>query len=190
MVTLPRTSGGNAPLTYSLMPALPARLTFNAKTRAITGAPTTALAATRFIYRVRDTDGDTRQLTFNITVNEATGDGGGSQQPTQPVGGSNDEDDGDHRPSAIRPVPPTGQAKATRARCGGATTAASSSRTSSPTLTMTGGGPFAAPIATVIRRFGPTRPTAEDTVASMDFSMGNLCSRVVRSPCEVQDRAP
>ena len=97
-VTLPAARGGNAPLTYSLMPALPPGLTFNAKTHAITGAPTAALAATRFIYRVRDIDGDTRQLTFNITVNEATGAGGGSQQPTQPVGGSSDDDDHDDRP--------------------------------------------------------------------------------------------
>ena len=67
-VTLPAASGGNAPLTYSLTPDLPAGLTFNAKTRAITGAPMAAQDSTEYTYTATDADGDTATLTFTITV--------------------------------------------------------------------------------------------------------------------------
>jgi len=38
--TLPEATGGNAPLTYALTPALPAGLSFNDETRVISGTPT------------------------------------------------------------------------------------------------------------------------------------------------------
>ena len=40
-ITLPAASGGNAPITYTLTPALPDGLTFDAATRVLSGTPTT-----------------------------------------------------------------------------------------------------------------------------------------------------
>ncbi len=67
-VTLPTAAGGNASLTYSIIPALPTGLDFNASIREISGTPTTAMSRTIYIYTVTDYDGDTAELTFNITV--------------------------------------------------------------------------------------------------------------------------
>ena len=71
-VTLPAATGGNKPLTYSLTPALPAGMSFNAGTRVLSGAPTVLKATTIYTYTVTDSDttnrdSDTR--TFSITVN-------------------------------------------------------------------------------------------------------------------------
>ena len=65
---LPAASGGNAPLTYSLTPAVPTGLTFNATARTLTGTPTAAFSKTSFTYTVTDGDGDTATLTFDIEV--------------------------------------------------------------------------------------------------------------------------
>ena len=70
-VTLPASTGGDAPLTYSLSPNLPAGLSFNAAARAITGTPT-ATASDTYTYSVTDNDGDRASLTFRITVEAAT----------------------------------------------------------------------------------------------------------------------
>ena len=67
-VTLPSASSGDSPLAYSLSPALPKGLSFNASTRTIAGTPTASQAARRYTYSVRDTDGDRATLTFSITV--------------------------------------------------------------------------------------------------------------------------
>ena len=67
-LTLPQATGGNEPLGYSLMPALPSGLAFDAATRVISGTPTDTLEATEFTYTVRDADGDTGTLTFTMTV--------------------------------------------------------------------------------------------------------------------------
>ncbi len=67
-VTLPAATGGNAPLTYSITPRLPAGLDFNASAREISGTPTTAASRTVYTYTVTDEDGDTTDLTFGITV--------------------------------------------------------------------------------------------------------------------------
>ena len=67
---LPVATNGNAPLTYSLAPALPTGLTFNASTRQITGTPTVSLSATTYTYTVTDTDGDTASLTFDLSVRD------------------------------------------------------------------------------------------------------------------------
>ena len=64
---LPAASGGNAPLAYSVT-ALPAGLQFSASNRQITGTPTT-VGSTIVTYTVRDTDGDTANLSFTIRVN-------------------------------------------------------------------------------------------------------------------------
>ena len=76
-LTLPAATGGNAPITYTLAPALPAGLTFGATARTITGAPTGTLEQTTFTYTASDSDPDTRAVdmatrTFRITVEADT----------------------------------------------------------------------------------------------------------------------
>ena len=53
-LTLPEVTGGTPPLTYSVTPALPAGLTFDAATRTISGTPLAASPATEYIYTVTD----------------------------------------------------------------------------------------------------------------------------------------
>ncbi|MXY99207.1 hypothetical protein F4Y93_00660, partial [Candidatus Poribacteria bacterium] len=70
-VTLPPATGGDGTLTYTLTPALPVGLSFNASTRTITGTPTSASASTQYTYTVTDSDAtnpDSDFLTFDITV--------------------------------------------------------------------------------------------------------------------------
>ena len=62
-IVLPAASGGTAPLTYSLSPALPAGLTFDAATRTIAGTPTTA-AETAYTYTVTDANGASASLSL------------------------------------------------------------------------------------------------------------------------------
>ncbi len=89
-LTLPGGSGGNTlrtsdflaflvPLTYTLTPALPAGLTFDADARTISGTPTAAAAEAQYTYRVADGDSNTLSsdestLTFTITVTCASGE--------------------------------------------------------------------------------------------------------------------
>ena len=69
-VTLPEATGGNGNLTYSLSPALPAGLSFDASARTISGTPTERTASAA--YRYSATDGtDTAWLSFKIEVAEA-----------------------------------------------------------------------------------------------------------------------
>ena len=65
-LTLPQASGGNAPLTYRLTPAVPG-LTFNASLRQLTGTPI-ASGTYHMSYTVSDTDADVDSLTFTVTV--------------------------------------------------------------------------------------------------------------------------
>ena len=67
-MTLPMASGGNGALTYTLTPALPAGLTFDAATRTLSGTPTEGSAVTTYTYTVTDGDGDKATLTFSLTV--------------------------------------------------------------------------------------------------------------------------
>ena len=60
-IVLPAASGGTAPLTYSLSPALPAGLAFDAVTRTIAGTPQEA-AETAYTYAVTDANGATTSL--------------------------------------------------------------------------------------------------------------------------------
>ena len=60
-IVLPEASGGTAPLTYSLSPALPAGLAFDAATRTIAGTPQTA-AETAYTYTVTDANGASASL--------------------------------------------------------------------------------------------------------------------------------
>ena len=68
-LTLPQTTGGNAPITYTLTPAIPG-LTLNPTSRVLTGTPTTAAASAQYTYTATDTDDDSVTLTFNIVVAE------------------------------------------------------------------------------------------------------------------------
>ena len=72
---LPAATNGNAPLTYTLTPALPAGLAFDAGTRELRGTPTAAQATRTYTYTVTDQDGDTATLTFRLTITapEASG---------------------------------------------------------------------------------------------------------------------
>ena len=62
-LVLPAASGGTAPLTYSLSPALPAGLTFDAVTRTIAGTPRAA-AETAYTYTVTDANGASASLSL------------------------------------------------------------------------------------------------------------------------------
>ena len=69
-LVLPEASGGTAPLTYNILSVLPAGLSFDAATRALSGTPTAATdGAVVVIYTVTDEADAVDLLTFNITVN-------------------------------------------------------------------------------------------------------------------------
>ncbi len=70
-LVLPEGTGGNAPLTHLLVGRPPAGLTFDTPTRTLSGTPTAAQAATTYTWRVTDTDGDTAEREFTITVEAA-----------------------------------------------------------------------------------------------------------------------
>ena len=77
-VTLPKATGGNGSLTYSISPSLPTGLSFDSDpdTRVLSGSPTATQAATTYTYKVTDSDAnssdsDSDTLTFSITVGEA-----------------------------------------------------------------------------------------------------------------------
>ena len=61
-------AGGAAPLTYAISPTLPAGLTFNTSTGAITGTPTVAFAGGIFTVTVTDVNGGSASNTFALRV--------------------------------------------------------------------------------------------------------------------------
>ena len=67
-LTLPEADGGEGVLTYSLAPALPAGLSFDAATRILSGTPTEAQPATTYTYTATNANGDRTTLTFALTV--------------------------------------------------------------------------------------------------------------------------
>ena len=67
-LTLPAATGGNGTLRYSLSPAPPTGLSFDAAARKLTGAPRGTQNATTYTYTATDSDGDTATLTFSIAV--------------------------------------------------------------------------------------------------------------------------
>ena len=67
-VQLPAATGGNGRLAYSIEPALPPGISFDAGARTLNGAPTIAFPVTTYTYTARDQDGDATALTFTITV--------------------------------------------------------------------------------------------------------------------------
>ncbi len=73
VLTLPKATGGNGVLTYSLSSSLPRGLTFDTTRRTISGTPETETASTSYTYIAADSDTntaatDTASLTFSITV--------------------------------------------------------------------------------------------------------------------------
>ncbi|WP_244423296.1 putative Ig domain-containing protein [Bradyrhizobium sp. ORS 375] len=64
-------SGGTAPLSYGISPTLPAGLSFNTGTGAITGTPTVTSGATTYTVTVTDANSATASNTFSLTVNGA-----------------------------------------------------------------------------------------------------------------------
>jgi hypothetical protein len=64
-------SGGTAPLSYGIAPTLPAGLSFNTSTGAITGTPTATSAAATYTVTVTDANSATASNTFSLTVNGA-----------------------------------------------------------------------------------------------------------------------
>ena len=67
-LVLPAAEGGEGALTYTLDPALPAGLAFDADTRTLSGMPTAEASATAYTYTATDAEGNTAVLTFSITV--------------------------------------------------------------------------------------------------------------------------
>jgi hypothetical protein len=64
-------SGGTAPLSYSVSPSLPAGLSINSITGAISGTPTATSAATNYTVMVTDASNATTSAQFSLTVNGA-----------------------------------------------------------------------------------------------------------------------
>jgi len=64
-------AGGTAPLMYSVSPGLPAGLTFNTDTGAITGTPTAASTAATYTVTVTDANGATATAAFSLTADGA-----------------------------------------------------------------------------------------------------------------------
>ena len=71
-MTLPESSGGDSPLTYSLAGSLPAGVSFAAATRVLSGTPTGTQDAATYTYKVEDKNGDEATQTFTIEVTNAT----------------------------------------------------------------------------------------------------------------------
>ena len=72
-LTLPAATGGDGTLTYSWNPALPSGLDFDESTSVLSGTPAAGSATPEADYTltVTDTDGDTDELVFSITVRVA-----------------------------------------------------------------------------------------------------------------------
>ena len=67
-LTLPAATGGDGTLVYTLSPALPNGLIFNAATRVLAGTPTAVTERAQYTYTATDEDGDTATLTFALEV--------------------------------------------------------------------------------------------------------------------------
>ena len=66
--TLPRATGENCALTYTLNPDLPSGVQLSSSTRRVSGTPTAAMARTEYTWTARDTGGAEASLTFYVTV--------------------------------------------------------------------------------------------------------------------------
>ena len=66
--TLPEAIGGTGTITYSLTPDLPARVTFDATTRQISGTARSPDFFDTYTYKAVDEDGDEAVLTFDLDI--------------------------------------------------------------------------------------------------------------------------
>ena len=67
-LVLPEVTGGEAPITYMLEPALPAGLAFDAFSRTLGGTPTEATPPASYVYSATDNAGASTSLKFTIEV--------------------------------------------------------------------------------------------------------------------------
>ena len=67
-LSLPSAFGGSPPYLYTLTPALPPGLSFDASSRTLTGTPTTALVPTTYTYTVTDAAGVRVAESFQVEV--------------------------------------------------------------------------------------------------------------------------
>ncbi len=68
-LTLPEAYEGDGPMTYTISPALPAGVaTTTGAAFTVSGTPTGYQAATTYTWTATDSDGDTSELTFTITI--------------------------------------------------------------------------------------------------------------------------
>ena len=65
---LPRATGENCALTYTLNPDLPSGVQLDSRTHRVSGTPTAAMARTEYTWTARDTGGAEASLTFYVTV--------------------------------------------------------------------------------------------------------------------------
>ena len=73
-LTLPAATGGDGMLAYFLLPFLPDSLTFDPKTRVLSGTPTETKAETTYTLSALDADGDIASLTFTLAVQMPSSD--------------------------------------------------------------------------------------------------------------------
>ena len=73
-LTLPAATGGDGMLAYFLLPFLPDSLTFDPKTRVLSGTPTEAMTETTYTLSALDADGDVASLTFTLAVQMPSSD--------------------------------------------------------------------------------------------------------------------
>ena len=71
-LTLPKATGGNVPLTYSIGGTLPTGVSFNASSRVVSGTPTSTQTAKTYTYKVRGWNGNEHVEKFTITVTDNT----------------------------------------------------------------------------------------------------------------------
>ena len=86
--SLPAATGGDGTVRYSLTPALPAGLAFDAGRRRIHGTPTAQAAATTYTYRATDGDGDAAALTFRLAVTSVPTVSGVTIRSSPAIGGA------------------------------------------------------------------------------------------------------
>ncbi len=68
LLVLPEAKGGTAPYTYTLEPALPPGLIFDAAGRTISGIPTAPSGSTIYLYTARDANESTAAQSFALAV--------------------------------------------------------------------------------------------------------------------------
>ena len=92
-LVLPAATGGNAPLSYTLTPAVPPGLTYTAPPDptvsggTLAGTPTEVRAATTYTLTATDADGDTATLVFPLTITPAGRLVPGEGTTAYPIGG-------------------------------------------------------------------------------------------------------